>query len=90
MDKRTALSDDCAVTQNEEPNIKQRFGQAVRRRRRELDLTQEELAERASVHRSYIANIERGEINPALENIEKIAEALEISIPDLFTNYGGL
>ncbi|KAM3116298.1 helix-turn-helix domain-containing protein [Phormidesmis sp. 146-33] len=75
------------MSKNDRLNIKQRFGQAVRKRRRELDITQEELAERAGVHRSYIANVERGEINPALENIEKIAEALEVSIPVLFTNY---
>lgn len=87
IDKAAVLSDDCAVSKNNGLNIKQRFGQAVRKRRRELDITQEELAERAGVHRSYIANIERGEINPALENIERIAEALEVSIPVLFTNY---
>ncbi|HEY9698723.1 MAG TPA: helix-turn-helix transcriptional regulator [Trichocoleus sp.] len=77
------------MIQNEELNIKQRFGQAVRRRRRELDLTQEVLAERAGVHRSYIANLERGKINPALENIEKISISLEISIADLFASYCG-
>lgn len=87
IDKATALSDDYAVSQNDELNIKQLFGRAVRRRRRELDLTQEALAERAGVHRSYIANVERGEINPSLENIEKIVEALGVSIPELFISY---
>jgi transcriptional regulator with XRE-family HTH domain len=69
------------------PNIKERFGKAIRRRRRELDLSQEELAERAELHRTYISDIERGDRNPSLENIEKLAKALEISIADIFINY---
>ncbi len=68
--------------------INQRFGKAIRRRRRELDFSQEELAERAELHRTYISDIERGERNPSLENIEKLAKALNISIARLFTNYG--
>ncbi len=75
------------VELNSQPNIKYRFGKAVRRRRRELDLSQEELAERAELHRTYISSIERGQRNPSLENIEKIAKALSISISDLFINY---
>ena len=82
-----ALSDDGAVSETNESKIKQRFGKAVRRRRRELDLSQEALAERADVHRTYIANIERGELNPSLENIEKIAKALEMTIADFLAQY---
>lgn len=61
-----------------------KFGKKVRRRRLELKLSQEELAERASVHRTYIGMIERGEKNITLKNIEKIARALKISIADFF------
>ena len=68
-------------------NIKQRFGKAVRRRRRELDLSQEELAERAELHRTYLSDIERGEGNPSLEIIEKLANALDISVVSLFSDY---
>ncbi|PSB28670.1 helix-turn-helix domain-containing protein [Chlorogloea sp. CCALA 695] len=68
--------------------INQRFGKAIRRRRRELDLSQEKLAERAELHRTYISSIERGKLNPSLENIDKLAKALEISISALFANYG--
>lgn len=53
-------------------------------RRYELDLSQEALAERAGLHRTYVADIERGGRNVSLGNIEKLAAALEISISDLF------
>ena len=76
------------MKQESKPDIKQRFGKAIRRRRRELDISQEKLAEIAEIHRTYISSIERGERNPSLENIEKLAKALDISISALFANYG--
>ena len=76
------------MSQNDRLSIKQRFGKAIRRRRRELDLSQEELAERAELHRTYISNIERGELNPSLETMEKLVKALNITVSDLFANYG--
>ncbi len=69
-------------------DIKKRFGKAIRRRRRELDLSQEELAERAGLHRTYVSDIERGDRNPSLENIEKLAKALNIKVFALFIKYG--
>ncbi|MEA5577913.1 helix-turn-helix transcriptional regulator [Anabaena sp. UHCC 0451] len=71
---------------NKTVDIKWGFGRAVRKRRRELDLSQEELAEKAELHRTYISSIELGKCNVSLENIEKLAKALNISIPDLFAN----
>lgn len=47
-------------------------------------LSQEELAFKASIHRTYLGGIERGERNPALKNIAAIAKALDVSIPELF------
>ena len=61
-----------------------KFGQKVRSERTKLALSQEELASRAGVHRTYIGMIERGEKNITLENIEKIAKALKINISDFF------
>ena len=49
-----------------------------------LSLSQEELTSRAGVHRTYIGMIERAEKNITLENIEKIATALKITLPDIF------
>jgi transcriptional regulator with XRE-family HTH domain len=62
----------------------EKFGEKVRVERHKLGLSQEELASRAGVHRTYIGMIERAEKNITLENIEKIASALRISLPDIF------
>lgn len=64
----------------------EKFGDKVREERHKLGLSQEELASRAGVHRTYIGMIERAEKNITLENIEKIAFALKISLPDIFKN----
>jgi transcriptional regulator with XRE-family HTH domain len=59
------------------------FGRAVRARRLKLGLTQEQLAERADLHWTYISGIERGERNVALLNIVKLAQSLEMTTRDL-------
>ena len=59
------------------------FGENVRKYRRLLNISQEELADKADLHRTYIGMIERAEKNITLINIEKIANALEISINEL-------
>jgi transcriptional regulator with XRE-family HTH domain len=66
------------------PDIRERFGFAVRMQREALDLTQEELAEKAGIHRTYLADIERGKRNLALINIERLAAALSLSLSELF------
>ena len=60
-----------------------KFGKRVRKERTRLGLSQEELANRAGVHRTYVGMIERAEKNITLGNIEKIAKALEISVDNL-------
>lgn len=69
-------------------DIKKRFGLAVKQRRQKLGLSQEELSFRAGLHRTYISDIERGSRNVSLENIERLAKALEISVSALFAKYG--
>lgn len=64
-----------------------KFGNKVREERAKLGLSQEELAARAGVHRTYIGMIERAEKNITLENIEKIAKALKISLTDFFEHF---
>lgn len=61
------------------------FGNAVRAARKAGSLTQQELADRASLHRTYIADIERGRRNVSLVNISALARALEISPSKLLT-----
>lgn len=64
-----------------------RFGQRVRELRRLASLSQEGLAERAELHRTYIGGIERGERNPGLLNLLKLARALGVSPSDLFQRF---
>jgi transcriptional regulator with XRE-family HTH domain len=66
------------------PDIRERFGDALRKRREQLALTQEEFAERARIHRTYLSDVERGRRNLSLVNIERIAIALEIPLSQLF------
>lgn len=54
----------------------QHFGDNVRKFRKEAGLSQEELAIRAEIHRTYIGGIERGERNPTLLMIYRLAKAL--------------
>jgi len=60
------------------------FGKAIRALREERGYSQEELAERAGLHRNYVGGVERGERNVALENIVKLAAALSLRTRDLF------
>jgi transcriptional regulator with XRE-family HTH domain len=65
-------------------SIKLIFGMALRSLREERGYSQEELAERAGLHRNYVGSVERGERNVALENIVKLAKALSVRTKDLF------
>jgi len=61
-----------------------KFGEKVRDLRKERGLSQEQLAFKADLHRTYIGMIERAEKNITLINIEKIAIALNVNIKELF------
>ena len=56
------------------------LGEKVRELRKEMSLSQEELAFRADVHRTYIGMIERAEKNVTILNLDKIAKALDVPI----------
>lgn len=55
-----------------------RFGKELRQLREQAGLSQEEFAERAGVHRTYVGGIERGERNPTLQTICRLAAALNV------------
>ena len=57
---------------------------AVKIRREELNLTQEDLAEKARIHRTYLSDIEHGSRNVALINIERLAAGLGMPVSELF------
>ncbi len=61
-----------------------KFGERVRKLRKDNGLSQEQLAFKADLHRTYIGMIERAEKNITLVNIEKIAHALQVDIKELF------
>ena len=59
------------------------LGSNIRQRRKSEGITQEGLAERADLHRTYIADIERGARNVSIMNIIRIARALQVSVSEL-------
>lgn len=63
--------------------LKRRFGKAVRRLRKAAGFSQEGFAAKAKINRGYYGSIERGEINVSLDNIEKIAVALDLAVGQL-------
>ncbi len=70
-------------------DVRERFGDAVRLRREELGLTQEDLAELSRIHRTYVSDVERGTRNLSLVNIERVAAALQMTMSELFQRVGG-
>lgn len=64
-------------------DILSKFGEKVRAKRLSLGLSQEDFAELAGVHRTYVGMIERGEKNITLRNVERFANALGVSLGEL-------
>ena len=69
-------------------DVKKEFGSAIKSRRTRLGLSQEALAERADLHRTYVTDIERGTRNLTLESISRLAGALGVSLSELFRSIG--
>lgn len=65
-------------------DILARYGRVVRKIRLEQRISQEELAERSDLHRTYISDIELGKRNVSLENIERIAISLNKTLSEFF------
>ena len=66
-------------------DIKILVGKRIRELRNQRGISQEELADLASLDRTYITSIERGKRNISIVNLEKLANALEVSLAVLFT-----
>jgi len=69
-------------------DIVSRFGESVRTLRHRMGISQEALAERADLHRTYVAGIEAGVRNVTLRIVDKLAEALEVSAATLLSSDG--
>jgi len=68
--------------------VERQFGLRVRELRLARGLSQEELAFKVGIHRTYLGGVERGERNPSLKNIAAITMALNISLRELFSFEG--
>ena len=64
--------------------VLKKFGEAVKNRRKDINMSQEELAYKSGIHRTYMSFIERGLRNPSLLIIFKISRILKIKLPELF------
>ena len=60
------------------------FGNAIRALRKQRGHSQEQLAERSHLHRTYISDVERGTRNLSLQSMARLAEALEVPLAELF------
>lgn len=69
-------------------DIQKAFGRAVRQRRGELEISQEELGFRSGLDRSYVGGVERGERNIAVVNIVIVAKALDLTAAELLRRSG--
>lgn len=69
-------------------DLKALLGMAIKTERCVLGISQEELAERAGLHRTYVSDVERGARNPSIASIEKLAQALKVSVSALFHRAG--
>src|ERR1700741_2797068 len=74
------------------PSARETFGENLRRARRLKDVSQEELAFRADLSRSYVSEVERGARNVSIDNMELLALAIEMPLmdlvnPDLFASF---
>ena len=69
-------------------DLKALLGLAIKTERCVLGISQEELAERAGLHRTYVSDVERGARNPSIASIEKLAQALKLSVSALFHRAG--
>ncbi len=65
-------------------SIHAKFGKRIQLLRKQKGLTQEDLADLVGVDRSYMGFVERGERNPTLDKITKIAKAVKITLSALF------
>ena len=68
-------------------NSKLTFADAIIKRRTELGMSQEKLAELSSLNPAFLAEIERGSRNVSLENILKLVRALDLPIGEFFSHY---
>lgn len=65
------------------PSARRIFAENLRKARLAKGLSQEDLAELASLHRTYVGSVERAERNVSIDNMERLAAAMGVSLPSL-------
>jgi len=68
-------------------DIKEKFGKRVRQLREDMNLSQDELAFKSWIHRTWIGIVERWKRTPTLDTIEKFSKALDVSVEELFKGF---
>jgi transcriptional regulator with XRE-family HTH domain len=63
------------------------LGDRIRHYRKQADLTQEQLAEKADLHHNFIGEVERGNMETSLTSLVKIAKALQVKVRDLINEF---
>ncbi|KPF70562.1 hypothetical protein IP84_02390 [beta proteobacterium AAP99] len=72
------------MNRRRKPSARERLAASVREQRLALGLSQERFAEACGLHRTYIGQVERGERNVSIDNIERIATALGMDVAEMF------
>jgi transcriptional regulator with XRE-family HTH domain len=67
-------------------DVRQRLAENLRRLRKEKGWSQEDYADRAGIHRTYVSDIERGSRNPTITVVEKLAQSLTVTASDLLAD----
>lgn len=65
-------------------NVRKKLGEKIRTLRKAKNLTQEGLGEKTGLSYKFIGEVERGQVNPSLNTLAAIAEALSVTVGDLF------
>ena len=70
----------------EDKSVLEQLGQMIKALRKKRQFTQEDLSEKADIGVQYISRIENGSANPSLKIVSSLAAALEVTLPDLFSD----
>lgn len=83
MSKKSSHSIECKIM-TKDINIGDIIAKRIRKRRAELGISQEELADRADIHRTYAGMVERNEKNISAKTLAKIVKALDMTLEEFF------
>lgn len=77
------IHDVLASMKRKIPKHRIELGDAIRRRRQELGMSQEQFAEVVDCHRNFVGRVERGQQNPTVDTLVRIAKALDCTVREI-------